>query len=389
MKPYIIIGAGPAGLMAAQTLAEQGKQVIVFEQKPAAARKFLVAGHGGFNITHSMPYENMLAEYEPNNIIPYLQHFTNIDTIDWLQKIGIATYKGSSGKIFPQKGIKPIEVLQAWLNYLQQLGVQINYQHTMDDFEQDSVTISFKENTKQYSFNKLILALGGASWPQTGATGKWVAILEQKGITISSLLPSNTGLETTDNYEELAGQSVKNIEVFHNNSSKKGEFIFTNYGIEGSPIYYLNRSVRKATLPTTIYVNLKPQYDQETLLTLWKNDNNSSSSAKLKRALKLSPTAIAILKKLPKDLFTNEDKLLQYIQHYPIEIKGFRPIEEGISTAGGICWSAMNEDLSLKKYPKVHCIGEMLDWDTPTGGYLLQACFSMGNYLGKAIIKGN
>lgn len=371
--------------MAAQTLAERGKQVMIIEQKPAAARKFLVAGHGGFNLTHNMDYAAMLQEYTPNNILPYITHFTNKDTITWLDKIGIPTYVGSSGKVFPAKDIKPIQVLQAWIKYLAQLPIQILYQHELIDFDNQKIEVLHQGKTLTYNFEKLILTLGGASWPQTGATGKWVQTFKEKDIDITPLAPANTGFETVIDFSNLAGQVLKNVQISFHDQHKLGEFVFTTYGIEGSPIYYFNRHLRGLTFPQTLHINFKPQNTYASLLALWLKYPKKNSTQKLKDVYKLSSTAIALLKLLPKETYTNEERLLQAMLQYPISISGYRPIEEAISSAGGVAWTALNEDLSLIKYPNVHCLGEMLDWEAPTGGFLLQACFAMGNYLGNKL----
>lgn len=388
--PVIVIGAGPAGLMAAQTLAESGRKVVVYEQKNAAARKFLVAGHGGFNLTHTDPYNEMLLAYSPSNIIPFIKSYSNIDTIQWLNKIGIPTFTGSSGKLFPQKGIKPIAVLQAWLVYLDNLGVKFFYRHKMVDFDNKNVIIeNINDGSMQkIPFSQLILGLGGNSWKQTGSDGNWLKLFREKNITVNAFEPANAGLNTQNDFKELEGQVLKNIVLKTNDISKKGELVFSFYGIEGSPVYYLNRALRNSTFPQTIFLDLKPSYTIEGLsLKLKKNLQYSNLTDSLKNGLAIKGAALSLLKMLPKEHYNDLPILIQFIKNYPIEVIGFRPIEEAISSAGGVAWHSLNEHLQLTDIANVYCIGEMLDWEAPTGGYLLQACFASGHYVAQHILK--
>ena len=383
--PIIIIGAGPAGLMAAQRLAEAGKEVYIYEQNKAAARKFLVAGHGGFNLTHSEPIADFVLKYDKAEIQQIVQNFDNEKTVQWLKSIGIETYEGSSGKIFPIKEIKPIQVLKAWLERLKTLRVQIHYEHRFLNFEENKVLLQHQGKQIEKPYSKLILALGGGSWQKTGADAKWISILEEKGIQINPLSAANSGYNTTLNFSELEGQVIKNIEISFKDIKKKGEVVFTQYGIEGSPIYYLNRYTRPHPFPLSISIDLKPNQSEEAIIAVLKNSNKTSDI--LKNKLKLNKTALALLKKLDKETYTNPDLLAKAIKSYPIQVESFRPIDEVISTAGGICFNELNVSLNLKKYPTVYCIGEMLDWEAPTGGYLLQACFSLGDWVAKKFLE--
>lgn len=379
--PIIIIGAGPANLMAAQQLAERGYCVEVYEQNTAAARKFLVAGHGGFNLTHQEDIEQLRLRYSTPLLDAALRNFDNIATQEWLAALGIPTFAGSSGKIFPCPPTKPIQVLQAWLQKLTSLGVTIHYKQRFSDFTDTSVCI----NGIERPFQRLILGLGGASWTKTGSDGSWVPLLEAKGIPINPLLPANSGFNTLADYAALEGQFLKNIVVHFQGQQKQGEFVFTGYGIEGSPLYYMNRYLRGQSFPCTLHVDLKPQASLEKVQQLLQIKQPIATI--LKQQLKLSTTAIALLKKLDKETFTNPQALAQAIKRYPIHLASLRPIDEVISTAGGVSFEALDIDFSLLKFPKVHCIGEMVDWEAPTGGYLLQACFSMGVWVAQQIAK--
>lgn len=383
-SPIIIIGAGPAGLMAAQRLAEAGFEVHIYEQNKAAGRKFLVAGHGGFNLTHSEPPEDFVKKYDKLEVQQIVESFDNQQTVNWLDSIGISTYMGSSGKIFPTKNIKPIHVLQAWLERLITLGVQIHYEHRFIDFDNTEVVLEQHGHRITQQYAKLILALGGGSWQKTGSNAKWIEIIEKKGIAIKPLEAANSGYNTADDFSELEGEVLKNIEVSFNETKKNGELVFTKYGIEGSPIYYLNRYTRPHSFPLTLHIDLKPNTSFDQIVQLLSSGKKPTEI--LKEKLKLNKAAISLLKKVDKETFNHANRLAKTIKQYPINVTSLRPIDEVISTAGGISFDAMKSDLSLNQYPNVYCIGEMLDWEAPTGGYLLQACFSMGNYCAEQIM---
>ena len=381
----IIIGAGPAGLMAAQQLALKGFKVHVYEQNKAAARKFLVAGNGGFNLTHSEELTSFLPKYEAVEIQEIVKSFDNQKVIAWLADLGITTYVGSSGKIFPTKNFKPIQVLKAWLDELERLGVTIHYDHTFIDF--DDSTVFLKNNNEDISvkYSTLVFAMGGGSWKKTGSDAKWVETLTKKNISISPLQSANSGYDTSEKFHQLQGQYLKNIKVSFQNHHKTGEIVFTKYGVEGSPIYYLNRFTRKHNFPVTINIDLKPNLSEVEILEELKGTAKISSV--LKRNLKLSTTAINLLKTLDKESYLDIENLAKTIKKFPIEVLSFRPIDEVISTAGGVAFSELNSNLELKEFPNVYCAGEMIDWEAPTGGYLLQACFSTGFWVAHSIIN--
>ena len=381
----IIIGAGPAGLMAAQQLALKGFKVHIYEQNKAAARKFLVAGNGGFNLTHNEELESFVQKYEAEEIQDIVRSFDNEKVIQWLEDLGITTYVGSSGKIFPTKNFKPIQVLKAWLDRLEQLGVTIHYDYTFLNF--DDAQVYLKNNGEDISveYSKLILAMGGGSWKKTGSDAKWVETLANKNIEITPLQSANSGYNTEVKLHQLQGQYLKNIKVSFQENHKIGEVVFTKYGIEGSPIYYMNRFTRKHNFPVTINIDLKPNLTEAEILEQLKGGGKISSV--LKRNLKLSTTAINLLKTLDKESYLDIENLAKTIKKFPIEVLSFRPIDEVISTAGGVAFSELNSNLELKKFPNVYFAGEMIDWEAPTGGYLLQACFSTGFWVANSIVN--
>lgn len=379
----IIIGAGPANLMAAEVLASKGHKVTIYEKNKAAARKFLVAGHGGFNLTHSEPAKEFVDKYDKDEIKHIVNTFDNLKVIAWLNSLTITTYIGTSGKVFPQANIKPIQVLQAWLERLKQLGVNIEFEVEMVDFNDNTVTLIQKEKSFDIQYDKLILGLGGKSWSKTGSNGGWYELFQSKNIALQPFGPANSGYITGEDFSAFEGNALKNITVTYKNVIKKGEIVFTNYGIEGAPIYYMNRYMRKQNFPQNLYIDLKPGISHETILN--KLSNSSQITKTLKDQLNIKNTALQLLKRLDKTSYNIPNILTNYIKAYPITIVDYRPIDEVISTAGGVCFSALNSDLSLKQYPNVYCNGEMVDWEAPTGGYLLQACFSMGQYIGNHI----
>ena len=382
----MIIGAGPAGLMAAQTLAEKGFKVHVYEQNKAAARKFLVAGNGGFNLTHSEEIENFLQKYDAPEIQNIVRNFDNQKVISWLSNLGITTYIGSSGKIFPTKNFKPIQVLKAWLDYLEKLGVEMHYENQFIDFDENFVYFKNIDNEFAINYSKLILAMGGGSWKKTGSDAKWIAILNQKKIQINPLESANSGYNTNVHLHQLQGQYLKNIKISFKENEKIGEIVFTKYGLEGSAVYYLNRFTRNHDFPLLLHLDLKPNLSEFEILEQLNGSEKISSV--LKKKLKLSTTAFNLLKTLDKESYTNIENLAKMIKKFPIEVLSFRPIDEVISTSGGISFSELNEQLALKKFPNIFCAGEMIDWEAPTGGYLLQACFSTGFFVGKNVADG-
>lgn len=382
-EQIIIIGAGPAGLMAAQNLAEKGFKVHVYEQNKAAARKFLVAGNGGFNLTHSEEIESFLNKYDAPEIQKIVKNFDNQKVVQWLSDLGITTYVGSSGKIFPTKNFKPIQVLKAWLDRLENLGVVFHYENSFLDFDENFVYLKNRDEHLKVKYSKLILALGGGSWKKTGSDAKWIETLIQKNIAITPLQSANSGYNTPEIFHQLQGQYLKNIEVSFQEIHKTGEIVFTKYGVEGSPIYYLNRFTRKHEFPLTIHLDLKPNLSEAEILEAFNGTEKISQI--LKRKLKLSTTAINLVKTLDKESYLDIENLAKTIKYFPVDVLSFRPIDEVISTSGGVSFPALNLSLELKDFPNVFCAGEMIDWEAPTGGYLLQACFSTGFFVGNAV----
>jgi hypothetical protein len=382
----IIIGAGPASLMAATKAIERGHEVVVFEKMKTAGRKFLVAGEGGFNLTHTGTIDEIVSYYSHPQIAQIIRQFTNEDLIAWLKEIGIGTYVGSSGKVFPIKEIKPAMVLNTWLKHLKLQGVQFVFNASLENFDANSVQIKTKTGTEIHSFDKLILGLGTASWPKTGSDAAWVELFQTKNIHVTPFQPSNAGVNCHLPNEFLLkfqGSVFKNVVVRHYETTRMGEVVLTKYGVEGAPIYYLNPSIRK-DLSNPITIDFKPNFQSEEISAFLSKSKNISEGLK---KLKLPNAFISWCKNyLSKEEFTTIDRITSLIKQFPIIVRSFRPIDEAISCCGGVAWTELNENLSLKKFPNIHVVGEMLDWEAPTGGYLLQGAFSTGFYVGEKLI---
>lgn len=371
----IIVGAGPAGLMAGYQFLKKGHSVCFFDHKKQAGRKFLVAGHGGFNLTHSQSLSDFVLNYNHHLVRDSVFKFTNEDTVSWLEEIGIPTFIGSSGKIFPKKEIKPIDVLNALLRKITSMGGVFFYEHSFTTFDDESVIFKHKEKEIKFHFDYLIFALGGASWKKTGSDGSWKDLFREKGILFNEFQSSNAGMNVHYWNPQFEGLVIKNCEVSMGNETKKGEVLFTDYGLEGAPIYALNKHIRAGDLE--VFIDLKPSLSLEKVKNFLTNEK--LIRAKQLEQLKITKPVVAFIKtSLSKEAYLDADFLANYIKNMPFKIVDLRPIDEAISTVGGIAMNEIIENFELINHPKRYVIGEMLDWDAPTGGYLLQACFSMG-----------
>jgi uncharacterized flavoprotein (TIGR03862 family) len=374
----IIIGAGPASLMAATQAIKKGDEVLVFEKMKTAGRKFLVAGDGGFNLSHIGDFDEFVSYYSHSQMADIIRQFTNNDLVQFLKELGIETYVGSSGKIFPNKEIKPAMVLNTWLTYLKNQGVQFFYNFVLEDFDNEKVIIRSISGQETYTFDRLILGLGAASWPKTGSDAAWAPLFQSKKIEVIQFVPSNAGINVNlpkEFLHQFQGTVFKNVVVSHHGICRKGEVVLTEYGLEGAPIYYLNPSIRKK-MQIPIYIDFKQTHSEDEILTILINSRNVSDGLK---KLKL-PTAFVFWCKqfLSKQEYNKLSLISNLIKQFPIYSNSFRPLEEAISCAGGVSWDELNEKLQLKKFPAVSVVGEMVDWEAPTGGYLLQGAFSMG-----------
>lgn len=381
-----IIGGGTAGLFLAAFLNTKLYDVTIFEKKYSPGRKFLVAGDGGFNLTHSEELSTFKSRYTPVSFLDNaLEHFGNADLRAWLLDLGVPTFVGSSGRVFPEKGIKPIAVLRTIEAHLIKRNVQFKFNKTFTGWD--------KENSLEFNSNEIIksdyvvFALGGSSWKVTGSDGSWLNIFNKMGIDTVPFRSSNCAYQIK--WDEMfirnhEGKPLKNISISLNNKNQKGEAVVTKFGIEGNAIYGLSPQIQAALAvhnEVEVYIDFKPTNNLENLIQKI-SDSKSNFTTTLKDKIKLSRTGIDLLKTtLTKEAFLDIQTLAKFIKYFPLKIIGSAPIDEAISTSGGVNLHAVDSNFELKKLKNHFCIGEMLDWDAPTGGYLIQASASMGVYL--------
>jgi hypothetical protein len=382
-KPKIaIFGSGPAALFAAEQLCSRF-DVHIFEKGKTVGRKFLVAGKGGFNLTNTAKNEALYTQYTNHKIIRNaLQQFSCANTRTWLENLGIPTYAGTSGRVFPEKGIKPVQVLQAIKKRLLDQQVQFHFFHEFVHFdasgrphvETDGATVAIEANYH-------IFALGGASWSITGANTKWLANFSKAGIKTRSFEASNCGVEVDwpEAFKKsYAGSYLKNIQLSTGSKVRRGELTITDYGLEGNALYPLIpaiRSMLKTNQIIQIYIDLKPNNTHHQLIA--KTKGKKISTKNYSYEFNLTKTALAITKLFtPKENYISPERFVEILKSVSIPVQSLRPIEESISTVGGIGLSEIDINFALKKQPNTYVIGEMLNWDAPTGGFLLQGCFS-------------
>lgn len=378
--------------MLAAMLDEKKYTVHIYEKNAAVGRKFLVAGDGGFNLTHSEDIEIFVTRYTPQYFLEEaLRTFSNKHLCDWLAGIGIATYTGSSKRIFPVQGIKPIDVLNAFLEKLKTTGVQI---HTRYDWtgwnEHNALQFLTKKGTVSINADVVVFALGGGSWKVTGSDGSWLNLFLQKGIEVNPFQASNCAWQIQWPAEFVAkheGRWLKNISVSTEGGERKGEMVITASGVEGGAVYALSPLLRKQLNEkgiAEIKIDFKPTFSKEELVQKLSVKSGKSFTEILMKELKLTDIQIALLKAyVSKENFMDVVKLAEWVKSFTLPVTGAGPIDEAISTVGGICLDEVDGNFQLKKISQHYVIGEMLDWDAPTGGYLLQGCFSMGAAVAK------
>jgi uncharacterized flavoprotein (TIGR03862 family) len=395
-----IIGAGPAGLMAAEVLAQGGASVTVYDAMPSAGRKFLMAGRGGLNLTHSELLPQFLARYR--EATPHLkaaiEAFPPQALRDWSEALGQETFVGSSGRVFP-KAFKASPLLRAWLRRLDSQGVKLALRHRWTGWdEQGRLRFCSPDGPRVIETDATVLALGGASWSRLGSDGLWTEALEANGVKISPLRPANSGFVVAwsgifrDRFE---GQPLKGVALTFGEETVRGEAIVTRTGIEGGAIYALSAELRKAFDKgrATLHLALRPDLDMKELIAKVSAPKGKQSLSNfLRKAVSLSPVAIGLLQEAAKDSGTplaslSPADLAKLINAVPIELTGVAPIARAISTAGGVAFSELDTDFMIRRLPGVFAAGEMLDWEAPTGGYLLQASFATGVAAGQGALK--
>lgn len=386
-KNIAIIGSGPSGLAAAEILSQQGHSVTVYEAMPTVARKFLLAGKSGLNITHSEAYDKFSARFgaASSQLAPALDAFTPTDIGAWAEALNIEIFTGSSGRVFP-KQMKASPLLRSWLARLNAQGVNILTRHRWQGFKDDQLHFTTPDSDKYVRHDAVLLALGGASWPRLGSDAAWVSVLREKDIVISDLRPSNCGFDLpwSDVFKaRYAGAPIKSVAATSSAGRIEGEFVISQYGVEGSLIYAHSAALRdqlQAKNIAKLYLDLAPGRSRDRLThDIEKQSAKTSLSNRLRKAAGLEGVKAALLRELVPNCHQLPAQELSYqIKNLTLPFKHTRPIAEAISSAGGIMWNELTDSYMLNKMPGVFVAGEMIDWEAPTGGYLLSACFATG-----------
>lgn len=387
----ILIGGGFSNLVLAQRLCHnKGLKIALFEHKKTVGRKYLVAGKGGFNLSNRVTAEALVSYYRPSGFLD--QALSNYDVdhlVDWYKDLGIETFVGSSNRIFPEEKHDPIDVLNALRKPIESSDIQVYNEAEFISFTNTGILISSDNMIYEIQAKHCVFALGGASWSVTGSTGTWTKAFEDIDTPIESFAASNVGLKIAWNpnlKNQYAGHPIKNIALkLDDNTTKLGEMMLSEYGVEGQLIYPVSHSFTHDENKKLI-LDLKPQWTLEKLI--YRLDRKMGNVANRLKKNGLSKACIAMIKShVSKETWMNTAQLAATIKHFSLDVQGTSEIEEAISTRGGIPVSALNENFELHHREGVYCIGEMVDWDAPTGGFLLQACYSMANHLAKHIEK--
>jgi uncharacterized flavoprotein (TIGR03862 family) len=396
-----VIGAGPAGLMAAEVLAQAGAQVTLYDAMPSAGRKFLMAGRGGLNLTHSEPLPEFLARYR--EAMPHLaasiEAFPPRALRDWSEALGQPTFVGTSGRVFPT-AFKASPLLRGWLRRLDGVGVRLLLRHRWTGWDHDGrLLFQTPEGQRIVEVRATVLALGGASWPRLGSDGAWADVLVARGVRISPLRPANSGFTVawSDIFRDrFEGQPLKGVALHFALCTVRGEAIVSRTGIEGGAVYALSAELREAIMrdgEATLHIALRPDLAMDELAArLSALKGKQSFSNFLRKTLNLAPIAIGLLQEAAKisGLSMSSQSpadLARLINAVPVLLTGVAPIARAISTAGGVVFDELDENFMLRRLPGVFAAGEMLDWEAPTGGYLLQASFATGAAAGKGALK--
>lgn len=396
-KQVAIIGAGAAGLMAAEILSQTPNiHVTVYDSMPSAGRKILMAGKGGLNISHAEDLAKFVTRYgkRQTELEPFLQAFTPSDLRAFLLELGIETFVGTSGRIFP-KEMKAAPMLRAWLYRLRERGVIFSMRHRWLGWKDQQLNFNTPIGEKLVSADAVILALGGGSWTKLGSTGAWVEILRAKGVNVQTLKPSNCGfdVELSDFLKKrFAFQPLKNVVLKFGDFAQKGEIMLTKNGVEGSLIYAASAFLRDETEKygcATFQLDLFPDKTYSQLLEkLTKSRGKLSTAHFWRKQIGLEGAKAGLVREvLPVDLLSSSEKVCHILKNLPLTAIAPRPLDEAISSAGGVAFEELTANLMLKKLPNVFCAGEMLDWEAPTGGYLLTACLATGQAVGLSILS--
>jgi uncharacterized flavoprotein (TIGR03862 family) len=395
-----VIGAGPAGLMAAEVLAQGGARVTVFDAMASVGRKFLMAGRGGLNLTHGEPLDQFLTRYREAapKLTAAIEAFPPDRLRAWCEALGQPTFVGSSGRVFP-KAMKASPLLRAWLRRLDAMGVSFALRHRWTGWDNERLLFQTPDGPRAVEARATVLALGGASWPRLGSDGGWAKTLHAKGVRISPLKPANCGFAVDWSgifRERFEGEPLKGITLSFGERRVRGEAVITRDGIEGGAVYALSAELREAVLASgsaTLQIALRPDIAAHDLVRrLSAPRGKRTFSNWLRKAAQLSPVGIGLLQETSRASVVSlaslsPERLAELINAVPVKLTGVAPIARAISSAGGVSFDELDADFMLRRLPGTFVAGEMLDWEAPTGGYLLQACFATGVAAGKGALK--
>lgn len=396
-RTVAIVGGGPAGLAAAEVIAASGVRVDIFDAMPSVGRKFLLAGKGGLNLTHSEPREPFFARYGSRRaaLEPMLDAFDAEALRSWAHGLGIETFVGTSGRVFP-KEMKAAPLLRAWLHRLRAGGVSIHVrQRWMGWTDDGALRFRTPSEDRVVRADAIVLALGGASWPRLGSDAAWVPLLQAHSVKVERLRAANCGFDvgwSETMRTRFAGHPVKPVVATFDGVSRQGEFVVTETGIEGSLVYAFAAALRdaiEAKGDAMLVLDLAPGRERARLASdLAKPRGSKTMANHLRAKAGIEGVKAALLRELlPRDAFDDPARLAAGIKALPVRLIATRPVEEAISTAGGVSFDALDDRLMLRAMPGVFCAGEMLDWEAPTGGYLLTACFATGRAAGRGVLQ--
>lgn len=391
-----IIGGGPAGLRAAEVAAAGGASVTLFDAKPSVGRKFLVAGRGGLNLTHAEPQERFATRYrgpdQPSGLwARLLAEFGPEALRQWAAELGVETFVATSGRVYPRE-LKAAPLLRRWVQRLRGAGVHFALRHRWTGLQRGArwrIDFQVGDEGRTCEADVVILALGGGSWPETGSDGGWVSVLEKLGVAIAPLTPANCGWEISWPPAVLAqaeGQPLKNVTARAGETTATGELLVTRYGLEGGIIYQLGPALRAMAAPE-IVIDFKPAHTSAQLVKKLGNCQRNFL-AEARSRWRLSDAAFAILDNLPGGVpFLSAAALAATVKGCALRLTGPRPLAEAISSAGGVRWAELDSALMVRRLPGVFVAGEMIDWEAPTGGYLMQGCFATGNHAARGALE--